>query len=854
MAPNRMTAYQNARAAAKPQKGLTYSELLMDNLIGLDNDYLSAGERLGQEFNADEIGFLKNAGISAYEGAKKAVTQPLTTAEELLSGLYDSGVDIASTLGTDPTYLDDALREMYGVGYDEATDEQVNRAREALFGDVLNVGSVATGLGAASRGIGSIAATRADNISRRRNLEETIAEYESRSQREASAADNDDFLPPPPDVIDLPPGITDPRARADYDPRAGYDDPGGQGLARYFDDQFPSILEEAQLGRPLTEREAYDVMMYERYGDYGILDPNNTFDDWLQGGGDTEGARRIAYLTDPTNPQGRAEPMEYDDIYDQLNPPNDTEVQPQAPARFADWDDSEYYGLVMYHDMDEVNLSPAEEARLRQYDTVRFEELRNGAAPDYPEEYEIVGLRLNAANNGAQPQDWAIPVQNMMDQGLLLQDVRPRAGYEVRPAVGQAEGIAGLYSPTRKAVDLLDRPSYDDLDSLRGQLLNRGAKPDELEGLMAKIPGTKNNPMSAEQVEAFLNDPKAGQFSKEDLARFADEASQDVVVSTRNLRNSPRDNPYYLNDNYFLRGAEDIGANVFELNAGAQRVFGGGVPDTAFRHFKPSSDDRAPILHTRFGMFRSPGADKPDTYHLGEIQSDWAQTRQRLYPTRKEYDSARDKLDELNEKYDEAKGRQESLRRAPADETLEQFEERNRRFVEVNSELSRIEKERSPISQKLSDTENYGSRDEYDEKFAAPYVGTTSKWVQLGLRQSLLDAVNKGAKRMTVSTGEQVKEYTFGKEGGQSKFYDEIVLKELDDVLKKFAKEAGIRKPEITTSKIVGSRRQEYTVPTVEFTDEFVEALKRVGLPAYAKGGIVKGSYLDNDPLEPALY
>ena len=44
MAPNRMTAYQNARAATPPQKGMTYSELLMDNLIGLDNEYLSAGE------------------------------------------------------------------------------------------------------------------------------------------------------------------------------------------------------------------------------------------------------------------------------------------------------------------------------------------------------------------------------------------------------------------------------------------------------------------------------------------------------------------------------------------------------------------------------------------------------------------------------------------------------------------------------------------------------------------------------------------------------------------------------------------------------------------------------------------
>jgi len=419
--------------------------------------------------------------------------------------------------------------------------------------------------------------------------------------------------------------------------------------------------------------------------------------------------------------------------------------------------------------------------------------------------------------------------------------------FKVRPAVGQAEGIAGLYSPTRKAVDLLDRPSYDDLDSLRVQLLNRGAKPDELEGLMAKIPGTKNNPMSAEQVEAFLNDPKAGQFSKEDLARFADEASQDVVVSTRNLMNSPDDANYYLNSRYFLQGAEDIGANVFEVPSVNS-------PSAAFKHFKASSGGTAPILHTRFGMFRSPGADKPDTYHLGELQSDWAQKRQKLYPTRKEYNSAMDKFDELNKKYDEAKGRQESLRRSPEGETLEQFEERNRRFGEVSSELARIGMERSPISQKLYDSRNYGTRDEFDAQHPAPYVGTTSKWVQLGLRQSLLDAANKGAKRMTLSTGEMAHGYTGGKLEGQKKFYDDTVIKELDSVLKKFAKEAGIRKPEITTSKIVGDMFQEYTVPTVEFTDEFVEALKRVGLPAYAKGGIVKGSYLDNDPLEPALY
>jgi len=136
MAPNRKTAYTQARAAEEPRKGLTYSELLIDNIIGLDNDYLSAGERLGQAINADEIGFLKNAAIGAYEGAKRAATEPLTVAEELMTGLYDA----ASGLVTED--LNDRLLELYGVSYDDASDEQITNAREAVLGDALTVGSV----------------------------------------------------------------------------------------------------------------------------------------------------------------------------------------------------------------------------------------------------------------------------------------------------------------------------------------------------------------------------------------------------------------------------------------------------------------------------------------------------------------------------------------------------------------------------------------------------------------------------------------------------------------------------------------------------------------------------------------
>lgn len=799
-APNRMTAYRNARAATPEQKGLTYSELLIDNIIGLDNDYLSAGEQLGQAFNEDEIGFLKNAGLSAYEGAKDVISDPIGAGEELLSGLYNS----VSNLATED--LDARLKRMYGVGYDQASEEQVTKAREAVYGDALTASSLIPGAAVAKTGIGTLARGRADNIATRRNVEETLADLSSRGAAQDAALAEYESRPVVQDEFDLSPEEEEamqadylraeaarppirelltreaegldlnpyerervdayrlsqqtPARAEDYNPREGY-----ATLGAYFENEFPRIAEDAALGRPLTEREAYDVMIYERYGDMGILDPTHDFDSWLQStGGDTEGARRIAYLTDPTNPQGRAAPMEYDDFYDQL------------------------------------------------------------------------------ANEGPE-QDFDVDIEDLLDYHPDNNNFdAPTRPLEVRPSIGQAAGIAGLYSPTRKAVDLLDRPSYDDLDSLRVQLLNRGAKPEELERLMAKIPGTQ----------------KAGQFSKEDLARLADETSQDVVVSTRDVSNSPKDSTYL--SGYFLNGAEDIGANVFEVPSG-------NAPAAAFNHFKASSGGTAPILHTRFGMFRSPGAADPDTYHLGELQSDWAQMRQKLLPTREALKEAEDRYVEADNRlmdlvsrnrqkkndWEQTYGALSSMGGDPRFSNVPNIYE-DAEYQSLEKSLEKAREEVSALADRIDKTRRNGTRDEFDAKHPAPYVGTTSKWVQLGLRQSLLDAVNKGAKRMTISTGELVQGYTGGKLEGQKKFYDDTVQKELEAVLKKFAKEAGIRKPEITISKIVGKNRQEYMVPTVEFTDEFVEALKRVGLPAYAKGGIVSGSSLDVDPFEPALY
>ena len=620
--PNRMTAYQNARAAEGPQRGLTYSELLLDNILGLDNEYLSAGEQLGQAINADELGFLKNAAVGAYEGAKRVVSDPIGAGEDLLYGIYDS----VSNLATED--LDARLRRMYGVGFDQASDDQINKARESVFADALTASQLIPGAAVAKRGLGAISAGRG-------------------VERMAGAAVPGALVPEALD-IDFTPVVPDP-------------------------------LDEPNMWEGVEP-------------DAGFIDVGDI--DWDE------------------------------DVVDQMN-----------------------------------------NAMLRR-------------------------------------------------EGLLP----PEDRFEVRPTTVRQEGIAGLYSPTRKAVDLLDRSEYDNLDSLRVQLLNRGAKPDEVERVISRT------------LDEFDEDP----ITKDRLAQIVDEVGQDVVVSTRTLATSPRDNYMTLTDDYFLKGAEDIGANVFEIRTDD-------APVTAFAHFKPSGDTTAPLMHTRFGMLRSPGADKPDTYHLGEIQSDWAQMRQKLFTSKEELDKAREKyLAVDNEVMDLVNQRNDLSDGDPRREAL-------------TERITNLRNGVDSLYDKIYATSNYGFRGDFDAKYPAPYVGTTSKWVQLGLRQSLADAVNRGAKRMTLSTGQQVAGYTFGKKSGQSKFYDEIVPKELDEVLRKFAKEAGIRKPEITMSTVEGAQGQKYSVPTVEFTDEFVDAIKRLGLPAYAKGGIVKGSYLDVDIFEPSI-
>ena len=80
-----------ALGSAPPvSKGMGYGELIVDNIIGLDNEYESFGEKLGKAISEDEIGFLKNAAVGVYEGAKEFLANPIDTTKEVIVDIKDT--------------------------------------------------------------------------------------------------------------------------------------------------------------------------------------------------------------------------------------------------------------------------------------------------------------------------------------------------------------------------------------------------------------------------------------------------------------------------------------------------------------------------------------------------------------------------------------------------------------------------------------------------------------------------------------------------------------------------------------------------------------------------------------------
>ena len=138
------------------QKGMGYGELILDNVIGLDNEYDSFGEKLGRTINEDEIGFVKQAGQGIYEGAKDFIKAPIETTKEAVKEVATSTKDLFTK------NLDERLQEMYGVDMTSATGEQITAAREGVMSDALGAAALIPAAGVGIKGVKTLASVLPD--------------------------------------------------------------------------------------------------------------------------------------------------------------------------------------------------------------------------------------------------------------------------------------------------------------------------------------------------------------------------------------------------------------------------------------------------------------------------------------------------------------------------------------------------------------------------------------------------------------------------------------------------------------------------------------------------------------------
>jgi hypothetical protein len=119
---------------------------------------------------------------------------------------------------------------------------------------------------------------------------------------------------------------------------------------------------------------------------------------------------------------------------------------------------------------------------------------------------------------------------------------------------------------------------------------------------------------------------------------------------------------------------------------------------------------------------------------------------------------------------------------------------------------------------------------------AAPFMRTTDQWNERALKEELGKAIaaharGEGVTHFTTGTGTQNIGLVGGKAEGQRKFYDDIQIKNLDKLLKRFG---GKSQPTLMSYGEPGGRTMFDTVRGQEFTEPFVSAVRKKGIPKFA--------------------
>jgi hypothetical protein len=338
------------------------------------------------------------------------------------------------------------------------------------------------------------------------------------------------------------------------------------------------------------------------------------------------------------------------------------------------------------------------------------------------------------------------------------------------------EGIAGLYSRAARAAGGLKQPAYGDINQLRRELEARGAPPKELDTQMGYL-------------SRLFEESPTGTVSAADVQGMLSNAPGIDVVRTSTY--APIGPP----------GGQNYTSTVYSHPAAD---FG---PPEAFDHFvidlASGENTMPPLFHTRAAQYQiAPDGGPATTHHVLEIQSDWAQYRQLVPSTPEKRAQLAKEIRELRDFVSFGESTPEEMKHL---QTLEDIFQSNM------------------------------FRDDFDEQYPAPLIKNENDWVDAGVRQNLLDAVNSGSDWITFGNGSQATEHVGMPEAAAKRFYDQQVPLSVERVLRKLSREAGVEFPELQQVPFVDGQ----TVRGLRITPELREALIQKGLPSFRDGGMV---------------
>lgn len=541
-------------------------------------------------------------------------------------------------------------------------------------------------------------------------------------------------------------------------------------------------------------------------------------------------------------------------VADMFNPVSGIEASMAAAGRAAEPDRSalERIQAILESGTEAaLALTPAAAARLLMRGSRTTARAADEAASGVTE--TLTGARVPGLEDGdglegieaAVAADEVVPAPTPQAPGDQLTDEDWAelldAGAVTLPEHSMAEP-ARFYSPTAKAASQLPQSMYGSLDEGIAALLSRGAKPEELRMLEQVLyDRTELGPEASLRIMRDTMEQAADEFSNLGLTQ-----PRPVYFRSGEATRYGEETRY---DDFFTPG----GIEYQEVVLQAPDLLKATFPPEAFTHFRPSTG--GVLSHYRSAFFPTSEPGVADAYHVGEVQSDLAQIRNKLFPTAE--DEAKFKAQRDSDLY--------SLQKQMTDVT----QQRNKFIDDWNDLLDQGYEQTSPevqsaisvyldLSNRLDslDTQykrlratfrddnirsRFGSRAQFDEDYGSkiPYIGSTDKWVQMTLRQALVDAANSPARYMTLGTGEMAAAMTGGKEAGQTVFYDNILPKNLNKVLQRLARDAKIQVPRIEPRKIQTALGPKM-VPSIQLTDELRQALAEVGVPTYRDGGLVE--------------